>query len=111
GSSADVAPPLCSSRYRSSACWANSSTISASRAGGRFKSDSCWRIAWFQSGILDSSDASDGLDEGLPALPLGSQDFAPLGGQPVITAAALDAFLDPPALDPAALFEAIQQRV
>src|ERR1019366_1083905 len=85
--------------------------ISASRAGARFKSANCLRIASFQSGIFHSSDAADGLDERLPALPLGSQDLAPLRGQPVIAPAALAALLHPSALDPAALFQAIQQRV
>src|ERR1019366_2098721 len=85
--------------------------ISASRAGARFRSANCWRIGSFQSGIFDSGDAADGLDERLPALPLGSQDLAPLRGQPVIAPAALAALLDPSALDPTALFEAIQQRV
>src|ERR1019366_3331169 len=85
--------------------------ISASRAGARFKSASFLRIGSFQSGIFDSGDAADGIDEGLPALALGGQDFAPLRGQPVIASPALAALLDPAALNPAAFFEAIQQRV
>src|SRR5450759_852300 len=109
--SATVAPPLWSSRKRSSACWANSSTISASRAGARFKPASCRRIGSFQSGIFDSGDSVDGLHEGLPALPLGSQDFPSLRGQPVIAPPALAALLHPSALNPAALLQAIQQRV
>src|SRR5450759_2404665 len=109
--STSVIPLLSSSRKRSSACWTNSSTISASRAGARFKPASCRRIGSFQSGIFDSGDAAGGLDEGLPALPLGSQDFPYLSGQQVIAAPALAALFDPSALNPAALLQAIQQRV
>ena len=85
--------------------------FSASRAGASFKSASCSRICSFQSGIFDSRDAVDGLDKYLPALTLGSQHLASLRGEPVIAPPPLAALLHPAALDPAALFQTVQQRI
>jgi hypothetical protein len=63
-----------------------------------------------QSGIFDSCDSVDGVNERLPALTtLERQDFPSLRSQPVIAPPALTALLDPAALNPAVLLQAILQ--
>src|SRR5918995_3854667 len=56
-------------------------------------------------------DPPDGLDEGLPSLPLCRQHFATFGRQPIETAAPFTCGLDPSADDPAAAFEPVEQGV
>src|SRR5262245_5305343 len=53
----------------------------------------------------------DRLDEGVPGLPLLDKDALALRRQPVEAAATLIGLLDPRPLDPAALLEAVEQRV
>ena len=50
-------------------------------------------------------------DEVLPAAALRGEDLAPDRRQPVVAAAALAGLLDPLPLDPAALLEAVEERV
>src|SRR5271163_3677524 len=105
--SASVSPAPCNSRHRSSACWANSSTISASRAGARFRPESCCRICSLQLSIFDSGHAPDGPYERMPSLALGGQDLPSLRSELVIAPPALAALLDPSALNPATLFQPV----
>ena len=58
-----------------------------------------------------SSDAAHGLDECCPRLALLGQYAAPFPGHLVEPAAPLAGLLDPGALDPSALLEAIEQRI
>src|SRR5579872_3077006 len=104
-------PSRRSSENRSSACCASSSTISASRSGASFKGATWRRMAFFQSGIFHPGDAMDGLDERLPAFALPGQDLTALGGQTVVAAAALALFFHPASLNPAALFQAVEQGI
>src|SRR5262245_59924277 len=53
----------------------------------------------------------DGLDERPPRVALRCQDVRTGGREAVVAPAALPGLLDPAALDPAAFFEAIQQRI
>ena len=61
--------------------------------------------------MFDSRDAADGGHEVFPALLLGAKRLASLRGQAVIAAAALVRLFRPLALDPALLFESMEQRV
>src|SRR5262245_20687402 len=61
--------------------------------------------------MADLDDARDGGDEALPSLALLGQHAAAFPGDPVVAAAALSGLLDPPAADPAALFEAVEQGI
>jgi len=61
--------------------------------------------------VLDLRDALDGLDKHLPAVPLGSENLSPLACQAVIPSSPLPALLHPSALQPAPLFQAIEQRI
>src|SRR5262245_24811286 len=63
------------------------------------------------SGMFDSCDAVDRLDELAPRAALRRQHGGAGRRQPVVAAPALAGLLDPAALDPPALFEAIEQRI
>ena len=65
----------------------------------------------FQSGMFASRDQPDGLDELVPGLALSRQHTLTCRRQPIEAAPALARLLDPRPLDPAALFEAIEQRI
>src|SRR5688572_26626173 len=109
--SSSGAPPAFSSRQRSSRCCDSSWTISCSRAGERRSVDSRGRRCSAHSGMFVSGYASHRLDEGGKGLPLLRQDALALGRQLVEPAAAFVGLLDPGALDPFALFEAVEQGV
>jgi len=64
-----------------------------------------------KSGILDSGDPADGLNEIAPAITLRGENFFPRRRKPVITASALPRFLDPPAPNPTAFLESIKQGI
>src|SRR5215831_3152475 len=66
---------------------------------------------FFQSGMFDSRDFVDGGHEILPALALRLEDFSTFSGEAVIAAAALFGLFDPASGEPAAVFEAREQRV
>src|SRR3954462_1870204 len=103
--------------------------ISGRRVGGTPISANRRSNPRAQSGsrILEPGDAVDGGDERFPAAALAVQDRAPdrrqpviAGGpqdparrraQPVIAAAPLSGLFDPLPFDPAALLEAVEQRV
>src|SRR5689334_22860456 len=85
--------------------------ISASRVGWSRKRDKRFLISVFQSGMFDTRDAVDRLDELPPAVALGGQHLFPFGRQAVVTAAALAGVLHPAALNPAALLQAVEQGV
>jgi hypothetical protein len=65
----------------------------------------------FQSGMCSSRHQSDGFDELIPGLPLSQQHTLTRGRQPIETAPALARLLDPRALNPPALLEAVEQRI
>src|SRR5215471_17050651 len=86
--------------------------ISASRAGGRLALARRFATSSFQfrsSGILQPRDAIDGFDEFQPSTPLCGQNAATLFGEAVIAAPPLAGLLYPTAVDPAALFEPVEQ--
>src|SRR4029079_4432541 len=80
-----------------------------------YSSSRCWRISSLiargHSGIFDSSDAADRLDELAPGVALGLEHLGAGRGEPVVAAPALAGLLDPAALDPAALLEAVEERI
>src|SRR2546423_13690955 len=61
--------------------------------------------------MLNPGDTADRLDEFTPTFPLGFQNLFAGGCEPVITATALTGFLHPAATDPAALFQAVEERI
>src|SRR5574338_485232 len=104
-----------SSANCSSRCCATSSTSSASSWGcsraeamrGRMSArQSCER-----SGISHPGDAVDGGDELLPAVALGLEGGAAVGGEAVEALAPLAGLLDPASDDPPALLHAVEERV
>src|SRR5215469_1222267 len=111
----------------------NSSRISASRAGASFRlasrfltslphsgihpsfASSLTDLVSLHSGMFRSRDrrgnAIHRLDERVPAASLGGQDFLPWRGKAVVAAPPLSCLFHPSALNPAALLQAIEQRV
>src|SRR4051812_27695803 len=92
--------------------------ISRSRAGlrrSRARREESAPCQWFlgieSSGMFGSRNLFDRVDELAPIVPLCRQDVAPLRGQAVETAAPFARLLDPLAGDPAALLEAVEQRI
>ncbi len=63
------------------------------------------------SGMLDSRDPIDGQDKGLPVAALRRQNFLALRSQSVIAPPSLAGLFDPAPLNPAALFQPVQQRI
>jgi hypothetical protein len=63
------------------------------------------------SGMFGSGDAVHGRDEGAPRVAPNRQNLPCSLGDPVVPAMALTGPLDPAALDPAAVFQAVQQRI
>src|SRR5215831_14880205 len=109
--SSGVAPPAINSRQRSSRCCESSSTISASRAGERRSVDSRGRTCWVQSGMFVSRDALHSFHECRPRLALLGKHAPSFSRDPIEPPPPLLRFLDPRALDPSALLQAIEQRV
>src|ERR1043166_9785623 len=83
--------------------------ISTSRVGGSPRLPIRFPSSFLKSGILNSRDASNRLNEFAPAIALRRQHLASGRGQPVIPATALTGFFDPAATNPAAFFQAIEQ--
>src|SRR5690242_677873 len=104
-------PCAINSRQRSSRCCDSSSMISASRVGERETEERRARISGVQSGMLPSRDEAHGLDEAVPGLLLLREHTSAGGGQPVEPSPALPRLLHPGPLDPAALFEAVEQGI
>src|ERR671921_804842 len=71
----------------------------------------CRKSTQGRSGGFASRDQPYGLDEVVPGLALPHQHALPHRCEPVEAAPALTRLLDPCALDPAALLEAIEQRI
>src|SRR6185503_13432904 len=80
-----------------------------------YSSSRCWRISWLicrgHSGMFHPGDAADRPGELAPGAALRGQHLRAGRGQAVIAAPALAGLLDPAALDPAALLEAVEQRI
>src|SRR5262245_52480307 len=85
--------------------------ISDSRLGLRPSGARRGRRSAVQSGMVDPGDEAHGVNERLPGIALARQHPVPLGGQAVEPAPPLSRFLDPPAVQPAALLQSIQERV
>src|SRR5688572_5384393 len=85
--------------------------MAVSRVGASFMEDNCFLISSFQSGIFSIRDAIDGFDKRLPAAALGFQDLLTSWSQFVITPAPLSGFFYPFPLNPATLFQSVEQRV
>src|SRR5215218_8687714 len=85
--------------------------MSARRAGSIARSFRRSRTSCVHSCMLGLRDVANGGDEALPSRALDCQDLAAGRGQPVIAAAPLASLLDPATLNPAALLQAIEQRI
>src|SRR4051812_12383432 len=91
--------------------------MSASRAGSSPSGPSRARTSRRQRsmvlviGLAESRHAVQSRDEGPPAAALGSEHLRPFSGEAIEPAAALAALLDPPALNQAAAFEAVEDGV
>ena len=85
--------------------------ISVSRAGISRSWARRGRRCSVQSGMVDSRDETHGVDERLPGIALAGEDAAALGGQTVEAAPSLAGLLHPPALQPPAFFQPIQERI
>src|SRR5262249_37153405 len=109
--SSSVAPAARASSTWSSRCWAISSTISASRVGTRRAGARRARMSSRNSRIFPSGDAGDGGHERLPGAAVAGEDLLSLGGELVEAAAPLARLLDPLSLQPAALLQAVEERV
>src|SRR3954451_695663 len=100
----------------SSRC-AASSSIACTGSEGAPVFAACVRTRAFQScciyplRVLDAGDLGQRRDEAAPVGALLHEYAPPRVGNPVIAAAALAGLFHPPALDPAAIFEAIKRRV
>src|SRR4030081_3819413 len=85
--------------------------ISASRSGRRFDPAKRFLISSFHSGMFHSRNATNRSNKRFPFLALLRQNPTPLSGEAVIAPAPLIGFFYPPPLNPASLFEPVQQRV
>src|SRR3954452_520538 len=100
----------------SSRCAASSSIVCAGSEGAPVFT-ACARTRAFHScciyplRVLDAGDLGQRRDETAPVGALLDEHAPPRVGNPVVAAAALPGLFHPPALDPAAIFEAIQRRV
>src|SRR5262245_11958130 len=63
------------------------------------------------SGMVDSGNETHSVDEGLPSIAVARQHPAAFSRQTVEAATTLPGPLDPPALQPAAFFQPIEERV
>src|SRR5690242_17296119 len=85
--------------------------ISASRSGRRFSPAKRLLISKFHSGMLHSCDATDGSGKLQPLFALQRQDTLSFAGQPVVAPPPLICFFHPTSLDPAPLFEPVEQGI
>src|SRR2546429_9838644 len=85
--------------------------ISASRAGGSPSSARRALISALKSGMLNSGDAVDRLDELDPAMALLRQHPFARRRKAIIAAAKLPGFFSPPTADPVQFFLTIEQGV
>src|SRR5262245_10811018 len=85
--------------------------MSARRAGARCSGARRRSIARRKSGILDARNAIDGGHEFTPRPALRFEDAGARGREAVVAAAALAGLLDPAAVNPAAFFETVEQRI
>src|SRR5439155_10912342 len=106
-----AAPVAIASVYACSNCWASSATISASRSGEIARGPRRWRTNAAQSRMVEPRQGVERGDEFAPASPLFGERLAPGGGQPVVAAAALPGFLDPPALHQLLALHAVEHRI
>src|SRR5262245_12917018 len=109
--SSSDAPPAMNSCHRSSRCCESSSMISFSRDDDRRSDARRGRMCGFQSGMFPSRDEAYGLDEVVPGSALSGQYALTGRCQAIEAAPSLARLLDPRPLDPAALLEAIEQRI
>src|SRR5215204_2142756 len=85
--------------------------ISRSRAALSRSETSRASSSGFHSGMICSRDSGDRFDELAPVIALCGQHAPAVGRDAVEAPPALARFLHPPARDPAALLEAIEQRI
>src|SRR5262245_49783341 len=83
--------------------------MSASRAGSRESVERYGRRYAFQSGMIAPRDEPHGVDEGLPRLSLPGEHATTFRRQLIEAAPALAGLLDPLALEPSALLEAVEE--
>ena len=104
-------PPATSSRQRSSRCCDSSSTISCSRAGGGEATTAANGRVRPNQACSSPVTRRTASTKGFPSLPLLGQDAPPFSRHLVEPPTAFVGLLDPGALDPAPLLEAIEQGV
>src|SRR5215510_13262875 len=85
--------------------------MALSRIGASCKPASFLLISDFHSGMFESRHAVDGSDERLPDRALRGQYLPAVFCQLVIAPPPLPGFLHPLALNPAALFQPVEQRI
>src|SRR6187431_1139087 len=85
--------------------------ISRSRAGRSDRRASREASAAFQSGMFGPRDLFDGIDEFAPVVTLRGEDLPALRREAIEPAPALTRLLDPPAGDPAALLEPVEEGI
>src|SRR5215510_3962313 len=69
------------------------------------------RTICFQSGMFHLRHTVYRIDEGFPETALGGEHFSAFGHQFVVATPALSGFFNPAALNPAAVFKPIKERV
>src|SRR6267378_2214960 len=109
--SSSEAPPLTARSYSCSRCCESSSTISASRTGDNWSSARRALISTLKSGMLNSSDEVDRLDELTPASALLRQHVFARGRQAIVAAPPLPRLFNPAATNPVPFFQSIKQRI
>src|SRR5215510_12458554 len=109
--SSSEAPLLTARSYSCSRCCESSSTISASRAGDNWSSDSLALISALKSGMLNPGDQVDGFDELTPPGPLLRQHVPARGCQAIVAPPALTRLFNPAATNPIPFFQSIKQRI
>src|SRR6478672_2761711 len=105
------APQLSARSYSCSKCCESSSTISASRTGDNWSSASRALISTLKSGMLNSSDEVDRLDEFPPAGALLRKHVFARGRQAIVATPALPRLFNPAATNPVSFFKSIKQRI
>src|ERR1700722_11756870 len=85
--------------------------ISPSCAPSIFMPASFCRTMFFQSDIIDSCNAPDGVGELLPALALRRENLTALHGEAKEAAPSLACLLAPPPADPSTPFQAVEQGI
>src|ERR1035438_10123384 len=108
---ASVRPLDRAASYASSRCSANSETTSSRLAAGNADDAICWLTSFFQSGMPDSGQAVEGLEEGAPLRAQRSELAAATGREEIVAAVAAGAVGLPAAFHPAAFFHVVEQRI